>query len=476
MKMGSLYWLVIGDPFPYGGGEKHVYETLKHYSEFGISPVLYIPFSDLVMHIFYDEMNRDDVTKRSLRDLERFDVIIPSIIYDMIEQIYDDLSSYLKPFRKSGLAWIYSHIKSSLKYNKLNSIYACSFLKNLLSENRDIRNKIEVVYSAHEISSNLLVGNFLARSLRKELYVLLQLEPFTSLRRILLDDWFYRVTICRESMVKELIRAALLMFQITLKNTRSIYYRVIKEGTLRGLLSVSASPLVLSGLDSLSSKMGIPTKIVRPSNAVSSELSKYSEYDERVKLLEKKEDFAVYFARLRAQKGLLEIPIIAKKLEKNGYSTIVIGRFDNLTEKRAFFKKLEDLNVRSLRYMGWLPTRDLWNILSRAKVLIYPSHTDSFSLVVLEALFLGCSVVAYDIPAIISVYESLKPVKIVHEYDIKAMAEEAVKVLKKSVHEHIEEHTDDTLMKFLRMHSSWRNVAEAEINAIRTIRGGQYQL
>jgi len=469
----NSYWLVLGNPFPYGGGGKHVFNTLKHYSELGIIPILYTPLSDLVMNIFLDEVNRNDTTRKSLQDLERFDVIIPGIIYDIIEQIYDDLSSYLESFMKRGLAWVYHHMKRYVKYRKLNLTHAHSFLKNLLSENKSIINKIEVVYSAHEISSNLLVGHFLARSLGKELYVLLQLEPFISLQKKIFDDWFYRVAICKESIVKELIRVILLVFQTMLESGGSAYYRAIKDGILRGLLSVSASPLALSGLDHLSSKMEVPTKIVKPSNAVSNELAKYSEYNERVKLLERKEDFAVYFARLRAQKGLLEIPMIAKKLERNGYSTIVIGRFDNLTEKRIFFKKLEELDVKSLKYIGWLPTQDLWNILSKAKVLIYPSHSDAFPLVVLEALFLGCSVVAYDIPAITSVYGSLKPVKIVREYDVRAMSDEAIRALKKASHEHVEEHTDDSLMRFLEMHSSWRNVAEAEINAIREIRGNQ---
>ncbi|MCL7394507.1 MAG: hypothetical protein LZ169_06800, partial [Thaumarchaeota archaeon] len=103
--MSNRYWLVIGNPFPYGGGKRHVYETLKYYSELGISPILYIPFSDLIIHIFYDIVSRDDVTRKSLRDLERSGVIVPNFIYDMIEQIYDNLPHYLENFRKRGLAW-----------------------------------------------------------------------------------------------------------------------------------------------------------------------------------------------------------------------------------------------------------------------------------------------------------------------------------------------------------------------------------
>ncbi|MEM1584446.1 MAG: glycosyltransferase [Ignisphaera sp.] len=106
-------------------------------------------------------------------------------------------------------------------------------------------------------------------------------------------------------------------------------------------------------------------------------------------------------------------------------------------------------------------------VVSRSKVLVYPSHSDAFPLVVLEALFLGCSVVAYDIPAIRSVYKGLKPVKIVREYGYKVMAEEAIKILKRDISKHEEEHLDDNFTNFLKMHSSWRNVAKADIEAIK---------
>lgn len=72
----------------------------------------------------------------------------------------------------------------------------------------------------------------------------------------------------------------------------------------------------------------------------------------------------------------------------------------------------------------------------------------------LEALFLGCSVVAYDIFAIRSAYRNLKPVKIVREYDYEAMAEEAIKIHKKDISEHGKGHLDENFISFLKIHSS----------------------
>jgi hypothetical protein len=42
--------------------------------------------------------------------------------------------------------------------------------------------------------------------------------------------------------------------------------------------------------------MGASTKMIKPSSAVSCELGKYSDDGERIKLLEKREDFATYSA------------------------------------------------------------------------------------------------------------------------------------------------------------------------------------
>jgi glycosyltransferase involved in cell wall biosynthesis len=92
-------------------------------------------------------------------------------------------------------------------------------------------------------------------------------------------------------------------------------------------------------------------------------------------------------------------------------------------------------------------------------MLIYPSHCDTFSLVVLESLCLGTSVVAYNIPAITSIYRNLPAVRIVEEYDYKNMAKKAIEILKMDLNKFREEHTDRNLLAFLDLHHSWRNVA-----------------
>lgn len=76
-------------------------------------------------------------------------------------------------------------------------------------------------------------------------------------------------------------------------------------------------------------------KIVKPGNAVDEEISRERVYEERRRrLLLKKENIAVYWARLCHHKGLFDIIPIAMKVAAKGYNLIIIGRFESIVEKR----------------------------------------------------------------------------------------------------------------------------------------------
>jgi len=150
-------------------------------------------------------------------------------------------------------------------------------------------------------------------------------------------------------------------------------------------------------------------------------------------------------------------------LKKAGYKLILVGKFESTDVKTRFERICRRLCIKNIEYMGYLPDEKLWETIAKSKVLVYPSHDDTFSLVVLESLFLGASIVAYNIPAIVSIYKNLPVVKIVEEYNYKSMAEEAIKILKMDIEKFVEEHENENLTKFLELHSSWKNVARAEI-------------
>ncbi|MEM4545938.1 MAG: glycosyltransferase [Nitrososphaerota archaeon] len=388
----------------------------------------------------------------------------------IIENISLNIQHHLDHLKKRGMYAALSNFNKSIqtirRLFKDDISFVKEFLINSVNMNRINPNKPGFVYSMDGVPSFVVTGAFLATSLRKGLYILLQ-APFKPLKDFVIDYWSSRVTFGGQNPLKEVARLLLHISQSVFSVSRYSYFYAF-HNNLNGLLTVSDAPLILSGLNSWVNKRNVKLKMVRPAYAVDEKISKrYINEEERRRLLRRKEDVAVYYARLNFSKGLFDIIPIAKKLATEGYRLMVIGRFGHIVEETTFFRICKEKKLNNIEYLGWFPHEKLFDIVSRSKVLIYPSHSDTFSLVVLEALFLGCSVVAYDIPAIRSVYRGLKPVKVVKEYDYVNMAEEAIRMLKRDIAEHEEEHLDEDFMDFLRMHSSWRNVAKADIEAIK---------
>jgi len=181
------------------------------------------------------------------------------------------------------------------------------------------------------------------------------------------------------------------------------------------------------------------------------------------KRAEEKEDNLVFFARLTYRKGLFELPFILKSvLGRTETKLVVIGKFFSDWEKRHFFDLLEQYGVRDrVIWKGFLPRASLFDEVSRAKVLVYPSHFDNFPYVALESLACGTPVVAYDIPGPRSVYGGLPAVRFVREFDTEAMAEQAARLLKAPAPDYEALINDERVIVFLRSHSSWDDVAKS---------------
>ncbi len=98
--------------------------------------------------------------------------------------------------------------------------------------------------------------------------------------------------------------------------------------------------------------------------------------------------------------------------------------------------------------------------------MLYPSHSDSFSISVLQALFLHVPVVAYDIPGL-SLYREFKCVSLAKEFNIDLMAAMALKFLN-SRNQYFD---SPELKEFIAQHSSWKYVAESHLYIINGIEG-----
>ena len=169
----------------------------------------------------------------------------------------------------------------------------------------------------------------------------------------------------------------------------------------------------------------------------------------------KADDRIFYFARLVPEKGIFEIPYIALSLKhmRLNFKFRIAGQFTFEPDRNAFFNLIRKLGVEDVvEYLGFLPLEDLHKELANSKIFVYPSHSDTFSIAVIQALSQGIAVVAYDIPMLRSMYENIKPVVFVDEYNTEEMAKKIAYFL---VHNEERESLFDSASKdFIDLHSS----------------------
>jgi glycosyltransferase involved in cell wall biosynthesis len=196
-------------------------------------------------------------------------------------------------------------------------------------------------------------------------------------------------------------------------------------------------------------------EIIDPSNALDDNIKKYKGME--------KENKIIFFARLIYRKGIFDLVSIARNiLKKCDVKIIVSGSFARQIEEMLFLKSLKKFNLQNnVIYVGALPDEELYKEISTSKVMLYPSHSDSFSISILQAIYLNVYVSTYDIPGL-SLYKNLRAVAFSKEFDTEALADSAVKFL--NMQEDV--FNDENILEFLQKYSSWNNVAKSHISII----------
>jgi glycosyltransferase involved in cell wall biosynthesis len=231
-----------------------------------------------------------------------------------------------------------------------------------------------------------------------------------------------------------------------------VYAHNLRKSWCAGAFFLSEGQLYALGLNGCAKCV-----VLHPPVAVSPELLSHR------KASRQKGNKVIFFTRLVKGKGIFELPSIFAAISKRmDVEFLVAGRFFTNGDKIAFFELLKKKGLASkVKYLGYLTSEQLYEHVSSSKLMVYPSHSDSYPLVVLEALALGTPVIAYDIPGPYSAYHGLPGVTFVREFDIKAIAEKAIEVLEMSDSEYDAMMNDQRLQEFLAAHTSWDNVVKA---------------
>ncbi len=330
--------------------------------------------------------------------------------------------------------------------NTLSSIYI-SFVRRIEEEIAkifidQIGRDVSFIYSMHENIEALIAYDVLLSLIQRNVKGALMLQS-------VLNESFNLsspIGLYKSANSSYLIRKSIKIIEETIDNH---YTRL-----LLGISPVVFTPTRVYNLK----HKGVHLGVVDPGNAV----------DNGIACIEKpsrRKPYVVYFGRLSIEKGLKDILEAWKIIQQEVRDSklYLIGDFASRSLYSLFKKYIIENNLKNIYYLGKIPHGDkLWRILTRMKVLIYPSYTDTFSLTILEAVFLGLSVVAYKIPVVETLYSHLPVVKTVKIGNVEELANGIIDFLAMNDREFNMLFENVVVKNFLEKYSSWSNVARAE--------------
>jgi glycosyltransferase involved in cell wall biosynthesis len=151
--------------------------------------------------------------------------------------------------------------------------------------------------------------------------------------------------------------------------------------------------------------------------------------------VESKENYVVFGGRPDPVKGLAEALIVFKQILKSSseLKLVVTGKMTEVMSiiLRKVCRKLGILD--KVVFTGFIPRTERFEVIAKARLMLYPSHEDAFSYAVLESLHLGTPVVGYKIPALEIYYGGLPGVELVEEWDLEALTIKAMGILERGI-------------------------------------------
>ena len=137
----------------------------------------------------------------------------------------------------------------------------------------------------------------------------------------------------------------------------------------------------------------------------------------------------IFVGRISPEKGVYDL-IAAWRIvaSKRGEACLaVVGEGPELENLKV---KIQDLGLEdNVKIFGGLPDREMYKILCRSKIFVFPSRFEGWGLAVAEALACGLPVVCYEIPALREVFGRCKSVFFVSQFDSRAFAEKILQIL-----------------------------------------------
>jgi glycosyltransferase involved in cell wall biosynthesis len=174
----------------------------------------------------------------------------------------------------------------------------------------------------------------------------------------------------------------------------------------------------------------------------------------------------IFHSRIDRMKGIFDFLIAIKYLTKlrGSIRAVIVGSANEEVAKEVM-KYAVNLGVaKNIEFRFNARSDEVLRLLTSAKVFIYPTRYDAFSLAVLESLSCGTPVVAYGIPAIRFNYAKTKAVIKVKPLDIRGLVDKTYELLRSGEWERLSKEGVQFSKRY-----TWDSVAKSEWNALERI-------
>jgi len=418
--------LVVASPTPLSGGGLRAHRSLKEYTKHFITH-LFIPWG------LWDNKKALQESVKYLMELRRLGVRfagfsqLPKAIHKSREALGTRILEALAPLMTPSIARLEVGVAD-----------------------------YQAVVVLHEVWDAVYSGIVLAKHFNAPSAVLLQLPPFYRSRKRLLNI-LKAVLLWRELIGDAPSEKEILKIEAVIRSSaEERLSRLRYEGVLRRyklVIGVSKAIAVEMGGEWLD-------KVTCLDPGVSLNEEDLEIMESVGRRIREKENYMVFGGRPSVDKGLVEALISLKTIARLYPNTKLVftGRIAP-TAKMRIAKACKKVGVEhKVVFTGFVPREKRFEIVAKARLMLYPSHVDAFPYAVLEALHLGTPVVGYRIPALEIYYSKCPGVELVEEGDVEALTVKAVEILEKGV-----EAVEPPKIK------SWREIMNEEIEMIRKI-------
>lgn len=133
-----------------------------------------------------------------------------------------------------------------------------------------------------------------------------------------------------------------------------------------------------------------------------------------------------YVGRIETDKGISELLSAFIKTDNPNYALLLIGKFDELRSNIEPALLAKAKSMENIIFHGF--TREVPRYMSAMDILVHPTYREGFSMVIQQAMAMGCAIITTDVPGPSEVIEEGKSGLLVPDHTVEELAEAMTKL------------------------------------------------